>query len=176
VADDEKRKENLKARRAAGYPPARRPKLRVTVLEPPAMVAPIAPEPGDDPGRFGEAPEDGLRMLAALETMTSLEPDYCDDLAAEASVTIIETAAGAGEGDRGSAEEAPRGSLRARLGGVREAPDIDADEYAAYHGPVEEAIVEIIELPGPEADASAPREDKKLPVAHRFFKALTGGR
>ena len=31
-------------------------------------------------------------MLAALETLTSLEPDYSDDLTAEASVTIIESA------------------------------------------------------------------------------------
>ena len=31
-------------------------------------------------------------MLAALGTLTSLEPDYSDDLAAEASVTIIEAA------------------------------------------------------------------------------------
>ena len=36
------------------------------------------------------ADEDGLRMLAALETLTSLEPDYSDDITAEASVTIIE--------------------------------------------------------------------------------------
>lgn len=171
MANDEKRRADRKARprRAAGYKPARRSKLLVTVLEPPAMPAPIAPDAGDDPGRFGEAAEDGLRMLAALERMPSLEPDYCDDLTAEASVTIIETAAAE------AAEDAPRGSLRARLGDVGEAPDIDADEYAAYQGPVEEAIVEIIEMRGPEADASAPRREKKLPMARRFFKALTGG-
>ena len=34
----------------------------------------------DDPNGFGAADEDGLRMLAALETLTSLEPDYSDDL------------------------------------------------------------------------------------------------
>ncbi len=44
------------------------------------------------PHGFGAADEDGLRMLAALETLTSLEPDYSDDITSEASVTIIESA------------------------------------------------------------------------------------
>jgi hypothetical protein len=89
MQDDEARG-GREARQFAGggYEPTRKPRLRPAAVEPPPLPA-AAPEieVGD---RFGDAPEDGLRMLAALETLTSLEPDFCDDLAAEASVTIIE--------------------------------------------------------------------------------------
>ena len=54
---------------AFGYEPTRPARLRE---EPPPLPVPTA----DDGEGFGNADEDGLRMLAALETLTSLEPDY----------------------------------------------------------------------------------------------------
>ncbi len=167
-------------RNAAGYQPARKPKLRApAVTQPPPL-----PEPPPAPPRyaFGQAEEDGLRMLAALETMDSLEPDFCGDLVTEASVTIIERA-----DTRSEPEEEPEppraGSLRARLGGIGMAPDIDPDEHAAYQGDVEEASVEIVEVaPLPpavpaaaEASAPVPLRPKRAQQAHRFLKALIGG-
>ncbi len=168
-------------RNAAGYQPARKPKLRAPVVK---LPPPLPEPPPRLPPRsaFGEAEEDGLRMLAALETMDSLEPDFCGDLVTEASVTIIERA-----DTRSEPEEEPEppraGSLRARLGGIGMAPDIDPDEHAAYQGDVEEASVEIVEVaPLPpavpaEVDAFAPvrLRPKKAQQAHRFFKALIGG-
>ena len=70
-----------------GYEPTRPSRLRGAGDEPP----PLPPPAADGGDGFGLADEDGLRMLAALETLTSLEPDYSDDLTAEASVTIIES-------------------------------------------------------------------------------------
>ncbi len=165
------------ARQGAGYTSARKPKLRAAGdhPEPPPLPA-LAKADG------GFEAEDGLRMLAALETMPSLEPDFGDDLAAEASVTIIERAVVATEEEPESpAEEALEGSLRARLHGVSTPLDIDADDYAGYIGPVEEAVVDIVEpgqapQPDPEPDPETvlPRR-RSLPVGHRFLKALTGG-
>ncbi len=174
VASKDKRKETRKGRRgrAAGYKSARKPKLRgITLIEP----RPV-PAADDLDSRFGAAAEDGLRMLAALETMQSLEPDFGEDLAAEASVTIIERAvASDAAADQEQDEAPPAGSLRARLGNAGVAPDIIADEYAAYQGPVEEAVVEIVEVPGPAADHSGRRRRKDRPATRRFFKTLTGG-
>lgn len=165
-------------RSAAGYQPARQPKLRGPIVtEPPPL-----PEPAPHAGPhfdFGEAEEDGLRMLAALETMDSLEPDFCGDLVTEASVTIIERADVAEEPE--TPEPVPAGSLRARLGGIGEAPDIDPEEYAAYLSDVEEATVEIVEVvPPPQAVAPPVVELSELPAARpkraqRFFRALIGG-
>ncbi len=168
-------------RRGAGYQPARKPKLRAPVVTQP----PPLPEPPPMPPRstFGEAEEDGLRMLAALETMDSLEPDFCGDEVTEASVTIIERAAMPAEPEEEDPEPPPAGSLRARLGGIGMAPDIDPEEHAAYQGDVEEAIVEIVEVaPLPpavpaEVDAFAPvrLRPRKAQQAHRFLRALIGG-
>jgi hypothetical protein len=83
-------------------------------------------------------------MLAALDTMDSLEPDFCGDLVTEASVTIVERADLDEESEE--LEPVPAGSLGARLGGIGEAPDIDPQEYAAYLSDVEEATVEIVEV------------------------------
>jgi hypothetical protein len=60
---------------------------------------------------------------------------------------------------------------------VGEAPDIDADEYAAYQGPIEEAVVEIVEIEpveSPPEPPPLPRPQIRRPP-RRFFKALTGG-
>jgi hypothetical protein len=174
VASKDKHKGTRKGRpgRAAGYKSARKPKLRgITLIEP----RPV-PAADDLDSRFGAAAEDGLRMLAALETMQSLEPDFGEDLAAEASVTIIERAVASDvAADQEQDEPPPAGSLRARLGNAGVAPDIIADEYAAYQGPVEEAVVEIVELPGPAPDRSGRRRRRKdRPATRRFFKTLTG--
>lgn len=151
------------ARRELRYQPVRKPKLRAPAL----VVPPPIPEPevsqdafDPEPAWEAEPAEVGLRVLAALESMPSLEPDYCDDLAAEASVTIIERA------DANEPQLEPRhaeghGTLRARLHDMGEAPDILPDEYAAYQGPIEEATVEIIEVPphGQNAAAAYPSPD-----------------
>jgi hypothetical protein len=170
------------SRSAAGYQPVRKPKLRAHVVtQPPPLPAPPTPEPPDL--IFGAAAEDGLRMLAALETMDSLEPDFCGDEATEASVTIIERADMAPEPEE-DAELLPAGSLRARLGGMGEVCDIDPDEHAAYLAEVEEATVEIVEVVVPvrslvaatvEPSAPLPLRPRKAHHAHRFFKALIGG-
>lgn len=180
AANDEKLKKSLRARlrAASGYKPVRKPRLRgATATQPPPIPSPAVRE-----AEFGEAAEDGLRMLAALETMESLEPDFCGDLVTEASVTIIERADTRTEPEEG-ADLPPAGSLRARIGDLGEAPDIDPDEHAAYQGGVEEAIVEIVEVAPVKAVASPPAGTpvplplrlKKARQAHRFFKALTGG-
>lgn len=168
-------------RSAAGYQPLRKPKLRAhLVTQPPPLPEPPTPEP---PCLiFGAAEEDGLRMLAALETMDSLEPDFCGDEVTEASVTIIERADMAGEPEE-DVELLPAGSLRARLGGMGEVSDIDPDEHAAYLAEVEEASVEIVEVvpvhpvvtATVEPSAPLPLRPKKAHRAHRFFKALIGG-
>ncbi len=166
-------------RNAAGYQPVRRPKLRAPVVTqpPPLPELPEAPH-----FAFGNAEEDGLRILAALETMESLEPDFCGDLVTEASVTIIERAEMTAEPEQ-EAEPPPPGSLRARLGDVRDVSDIDPEEHAAYLGDVEEASVEIVEVVSVrsvvtatvEPSAPLPLRPKKAHHAHRFFKALIGG-
>ena len=159
-------------RSVAGYQPVRQPKLRAPVVTqpPPLPKLPEAPRLA-----FGNAEEDGLRILAALETMESLEPDFCGDLVTEASVTIIERADIAPEPEE-EAEPPPAGSLRARLGDVRDAPDIDPEEHAAYLGDVEEASVEIVEVaPAVAAEpALLPTPLRTAHQAHRFLKALIG--
>jgi len=169
-------------RSAAGYRPVRKPKLRAhATTEPPPLPTPPTPEPPRF--IFGAAEEDGLRMLAALETMDSLEPDFCGDEVTEASVTIIERADFAAEPEEEEAEPPPAGSLRARLGGMGEVPDIDPEEYAAYLAGAEEATVEIVEVGAARAAVTTtaerssplPLRSKKLHHAHRFLKALIGG-
>ena len=161
------------------YQSARKPKLRS-----PALVVP-PPIPSDaalqeavvdyDPALDEGQPEEvGLRVLAALESLPSLEPDYCDDLAAEASVTIIERA-GSNEcaPDRGQADAA--GSLSARIHGMGEAPDIVPDEYAAYQGPIEEAVVEIVELPTDGQNAASGPESSGPTAPEPEFTASQSG-
>jgi hypothetical protein len=163
-------------RNAAGYQPARKPKLRAPVVTAPPPV-PVPPATQAKDFNFGDAEEDGLRMLAALESMDSLEPDFCGDLVAEASVTIIARAEIETQPVE-EPEELPGGSLRARLDDLGDAPDIDPDEYAAYLADVEEAAVEIVEIQSP-PHSGAVAEAAPLSVvpktAHRFFKALGGG-
>src|SRR5438046_1738824 len=93
-----------------GYKSPRKPKLQGAAGPRP----PRLPGPGEDRqfDEFGTAAEDGLRMLAALETMPSLEPDFGEDLTAEAAVTIVEqTGAGAraaSDADAALAKHVPR--------------------------------------------------------------------
>src|SRR5262245_58066897 len=163
-------------RNAVGYQPARKPKRRDpgVTAPPPVPEFPTAPSTGF---RFGDAEEDGLRMLAALETMDSLEPDFCGDEVTEASVTIIERVEIEGPPVE-EPVELPAGSLRARIDGIGEAPDIDPDEYAAYLSDVEEAVVEIVEVAPTRAQVIAAPEAAPPPVApksaDRFFRALGG--
>ncbi|MDH4983615.1 hypothetical protein [Hyphomicrobium sp. D-2] len=74
-----------------GWPAARQSAAgNALPQQPPPVPSPVE----FDPDGFGSDDEDGLRMLAALGAMTSLEPDYSsesgDDFSGEASVTIIE--------------------------------------------------------------------------------------
>lgn len=169
-----------------GYEPTRPSRLRGAGDEPP----PLPPAAADDGEGFGHAGEDGLRMLAALETLTSLEPDYSDDVAAEASVTIIESAGhdvvaealgGAAGGSR---------SLHARLHDF-DAPDAALYDYDDFSGPGDEATVEIVEavhtFDAPEPSrGTQPGNPSSLAeriaaatgrgaAGSRFFKALSGG-
>lgn len=164
------------ARRELRYQPVRKPKLRAAALVvPPPIPDDVIPQDLPDPEAAwdeAEPAEVGLRVLAALESMPSLEPDYCDDLAAEASVTIIECA------DAGEPRLEPRhaeghGTLRARLHDMGEVPDILPDEYAAYQGPIEEATVEIVDLSPEGQNAAASHPSADFPVASRPGKART---
>ena len=133
----------VRLREAGAYQSARRPKLvGAARSEPPPVPRP--------PDGFGNAAEDGLRMLAALETLPSLEPDFGDDLADEATVTIIDrrsdpVAAPAAAPAR--AARTPARSLRSRLEDVGGAPAVGADETAGFPVIAEEAAVEIVDVP-----------------------------
>jgi hypothetical protein len=168
--------------RFAGYEPTRPSKLRRD--EPP----PLPPPAERHADSFGTADEDGLRMLAALETLTSLEPDYSDDLASEASVTIIESF-----GDDAVAEaltaDMPNRPLRALL--EDRGPELLLNGYETFVGTGDEATVEIVEIGEPFAeDDSTTERPATQPVSlaeriaavagrgasgGRFFKALSGG-
>lgn len=164
-----------------GYEPTRSPRVRAQV-EPPPL--PAGADLGDG---FGAADEDGLRMLAALETLSSLEPDYSDDLTAEeASVTIIEAF------DHGTVAEAlgtgdsrlPYTARRADEG----APALLLNGYETFMGVGEEASVEIVEVgpsfaaeptdQPPPTHAGASLAERLATTGRwprgRFFKALSG--
>src|ERR1700704_6627195 len=96
--DDHNNARGARSTRRDGYRSPRKPKLRAAVEPRP----PRLPGPGEDQqfDEFGTAAEDGLRMLAALETMPSLEPDFGEDLAAEAAVTIVEQTGAGGRAAR----------------------------------------------------------------------------
>jgi hypothetical protein len=169
----------------AGYEPTRTPKLRHAANEPP----PLPSGPADDDDGFGHADEDGLRMLAALETLTSLEPDYySDDLAAEASVTIIESASYEVVAEALAADGR---SLRVRPRDFDDAHDVPLNDYDDFGGLGDEASVEIVEVvhsfdaPEP-AGVTPPTHPTSLArriaaatgrgaAGSRFFKALSGG-
>ncbi len=173
-----RRKRKARRRRTATYGPVRDPRLREPVAPepgpepPPLSTRTLSEIPADQDALLGDA-EDGLRILAALEAMESLEPQFCDDVAGEASVTIIERATPFDMPLPLDADGAPEESAG---GGPPKAPDIDAARHAAYRGPIEEAVVEIYEVPGAALELPGPRREKKgRPVGQRFFKALTEG-
>jgi hypothetical protein len=172
--------------RLAGYEPTRPSRLRGATEEPP----PLPPLPIDDAEGFGAADEDGLRMLAALEALTSLEPDYSDDPIAEASVTIIEAAGYDVVAEALARDPADGRSLRALLQGRDEPPRLLLNGYETFGGSGEEATVEIVHVGH---DFEAPETTTRKPTAnpaslaeriaaatarggtgHRFFKALSG--
>ncbi len=168
----------------AGYEPTRTAKLRARDTDPPPIPSPTAAA-----DRFGSEDEDGLRMLAALETLTSLEPDYFDDLASEASVTIIDAAGHelvADAFDAGSGARPVR-SLR-ETANLREEPGLLLNGYETFLGPGDEAIVEIVQIePATDFEEEAPSQSfadqpasltQRLAAAvgpsGRFLKALSG--
>jgi hypothetical protein len=173
--------------RLAGYEPTRPSRLRGDTEEPPPLPPPL---PVDDAEGFGTADEDGLRMLAALETLTSLEPDYSDDPIAEASVTIIEAAGYDVVAEALARDPADGRSLRALLQGRDEPPRLLLNGYETFGGSGEEATVEIVHVGH---DFEAPETMARKPTANptslaeriaaatgrgaggRFFKALSCG-
>ena len=157
-----------------GYRSPRKPKLRAEAHpRPPRLPEPGEEYPLDD---FGSAAEDGLRMLAALETMPSLEPDFGDDPSAEAAVTIVEQTGtrcrGPGDRDAASVQNAPRRSLSARLGDVTSEFEADTEYESCLPGPIAEATVEIIEVRR-EANGSG-LELGREPASRRKGRKLPG--
>lgn len=166
---------------APGYEPARAAKLRGRAAQPPPIPQ-TRPE-----AVFGASQEDGLRMLAALQTLTSLEPDYSDDLAAEASVTIIETAGSFASGDPVAGKATGPRPLRRQIDENGE-PQLLLNGYETFLGPGDEAIVEIVEISRPQEEPQTVSEQpcptqsaslvERLSNAtgrgSRFFKALSG--
>lgn len=160
-----------------GYEPTR----PVRLLTPDAGPPPLPEAASLDPGDFGAADEDGLRMLAALETLTSLEPDYYEDPTSEASITIVETA-GAIAYDEGARP------LRRLTEDTHSDPALLLNGYETFLCLGEEATVEIIEVvhtfDTPEQPPPLPRTaqpsslvDRLASVTGRggrFFKALSG--
>ncbi len=96
-------------------------------------------------GAFGDAEEFGLRMIAALEAMPSLEPDCEEILVSEASVMIVETGdpASGGQNPGGGAIN-PLASLSVRLRNVDETAKADGSKRDVVQSHGEEVEVEIV--------------------------------
>lgn len=155
--------------------------MRLAGTEPPPL--PVRSTLGEG---FGTADEDGLRMLAALGTLTSLEPDYSDDFAAEeASVTIIDAADGEAVAAAFSAVDTR--PLRSLIEPAAE-PSLLLNGYETFLGPGDEAMIEILEVTTP-AEEPEPEPPSKTYVGPaslterlaaatgpgaRFLKALSG--
>lgn len=135
-----------------GHEPTRPARLHRFPSRPPPLPEPHA---GFEDDVFGQADEDGLRMLAALETLTSLEPDFSDDLTAEASVTIVESGFDHASPEEWNAGRAPRqGDWHEQ---VQSEPGLLLNGYETFLALGEEATVEIVEVdhPLPGADPTA---------------------
>ena len=137
----------VRLREAGAYQSARRPKLVGAALsEPPPVPLP--------PDGFGKAAEDGLRMLAALEALPSLEPDFGEDLADEATVTIIDRRSDpVADRTPPRAARVPARSLRSRLEDVGGASAVPAAEPAGVPVIADEAAVEIVNVHNGPPDA-----------------------
>jgi hypothetical protein len=163
--DDNDQGDETRSRLRSGYSSPRKPKLRTAVPQkPPRLPEPYEGYESDD---FGAAAEDGLLMLAALETMPSLEPEFGDDPTAEAAVTIVEqtrTRSGSPDGHPVSPRPMPRRSLTARLGDVTTQFDAEIEPDVGLLGPTEEATVEIIDVRrGASESEIAPRAGSPTP-------------
>jgi predicted flap endonuclease-1-like 5' DNA nuclease len=130
-----------------------------------------------------EDAEHGLRMIAALTTMPSLEPDCAeimmeeiDIMTEEADITIIERASVQFDEEDDAGERGALGvgdSLQARSYDDK-APKTNASTRAGYYDDVDEAIVEIIDVDeGDEGDDLLSPQDG-APTRRKFFRALTG--
>lgn len=146
-------------------------------LREPAAPEPAAPEPPPlaalSAALLGESAEDDLRILAELEALESLEPHSSDELADEATVTIIERTTPFDVPPPLNADSVlpePAGEAPFR------APHVDALRHAAYPGLIEEAVVEIYEVP-PSPPVSSPSRPKKRGRrgARRVFEPFTDG-
>jgi predicted flap endonuclease-1-like 5' DNA nuclease len=145
----------------------------------PQATLPDATERADEP----EDDEHGLRMIAALTTMPSLEPDCAeimmeapDIMTEEADITIIERASVQFDDEEDAVQsEALRVSdLPLMRSSEDDSTQINAATRASYFDDLNEAVVEIVDVDGgddvddllcPQNGASARR---------KFFRALTG--
>lgn len=143
---------------------------------------------GTLPDRFErtDEPEDaehGLRMIAALTTMPSLEPDCAeimmediDIMTEEADIIIIERASVQFDEDDDVGERGALGvggSLQARSYDDK-APETNAATRAGYYDDVDEAIVEIIEVDEGDEDDDLFNPQDGARTRRKFFRALTG--
>lgn len=130
-----------------------------------------------------EDAEHGLRMIAALTTMPSLEPDCAeimmediDIMTEEADIIIIERASVQFDEDDDVGERGALGagdSLQARSYDDK-APETNAATRAGYYDDVDEAIVEIIEVDEGDEDDDLFNPQDGARTRRKFFRALTG--
>lgn len=141
------------------YEPTRTARLRLSGAEPPPL--PDRQALGDG---FGAADEDGLRMLAALGTLTSLEPDYSDDFAAEeASVTIIDATDDGTVAAAFAAQPVDTRPLRRLIEQPAE-PALLLNGYETFLGPGDEAMVEIVNV------STLPQEPEPEPPSKTYVR------
>jgi len=130
-----------------------------------------------------EDAEHGLRMIAALTTMPSLEPDCAeimmeeiDIMTEEADIIIIERASVQFDeeddvGDRGAPGVGD--ALQARSYDDK-APETNAVTRAGYYDDLDEAIVEIIDVDKRDEDDDLINPQDGARARRKFFRALTG--
>ncbi len=145
----------------------------------PQGILPDGFERTDEPEDAGH----GLRMIAALTTMPSLEPDCAeimmediDIMTEEADIIIIERASVQFDEDDDVGERGALGagdSLQARSYDDK-APETNAATRAGYYDDVDEAIVEIIEVDEGDEDDDLFNPQDGARTRRKFFRALTG--
>lgn len=149
---------------------------------PPPLPQETLPDAAEQSDELEDA-EHGLRMIAALTTMPSLEPDCAeimleapDIMTEEADITIIERASVQFDEEEDVAQREALGAgdspqMRSKPDG---APQINAATRAGYYDDLDEAVVEIIDVgEGDEADDLL-NPQNGAPARRKFFRALTG--
>lgn len=149
---------------------------------PPPLPQETLPDAAEQSDELEDA-EHGLRMIAALTTMPSLEPDCAeivleapDVMSEEADITIIERASVQFDDEEDVAQREALGAgdsplMRSNADGT---PQINAATRAGYFDDLDEAVVEIFDVgEGEEADDLL-NPQNGAPARRKFFRALTG--